>query len=307
MARGNYGFAELPFVLDEIHVMQADILNQTFMGDIVSAGGPQRLGFTGETHNPEAEVGGTTFRYATLLRRYNVSLELLGVDIQMHKVLTDGIETLNATNTQRNFYIPIGGTGGLPFVGLFGFGATDDGGAFAVAVPQMKLSNVPGFDMTGSSVEYSTGSMDGMALPSQIGGAGSQRFAVAIRLFDNYADLVLPTDAAGFKALFTSALTTVPGAPAAPKSFAKTATSITVVFLPPTLTGGNPLTGFAVQYRQGTSGAFTEAANPVAGGAAIRTYVITGLTSGQSYEIQVAALNALGLGAWSPSLTISTS
>ena len=200
MARGTYGFAEIPFVFDELHVMTHDPDAATYSGDVISAAGPQRMGFTGETHNPEAEVGGTTFRYATLLRRYNVTLELLGVDIQLHKVITGGTEELNTAADQRNFFIEVGGSGGLPWFGALGFGATDDGGAFAVLVPQVKLSNVPGFDLTGNTVEYSTGSIDGMALPSRIRGAGEPVFSVQIRTFDDLADLAIPVDAAEFKA-----------------------------------------------------------------------------------------------------------
>ena len=306
MARGTYGFAEVPFVFDELHVMTHDPDAATYSGTVISAAGPQRMGFTGETHNPEAEVGGTTFRYATLLRRYNVTLELLGVDIQLHKVITGGTEELNTAADQRNFFIEVGGSGGLPWFGALGFGATDDGGAFAVAVPQVKLSNVPGFDLTGNTVEYSTGSIDGMALPSRIRGVSGRRYAVAIRLYDKLGDLVIPDSPDTFKAFFTNDLNSFPGAPATPTSSAQTTTSITVNWVAPTQTGGTGLviTGYDVRYRVMGATDYTV----VAGLATTpRNYSITGLTSGTTYEISVRALNIYGPGAWSAVLTQATS
>ena len=207
MAIGTFGFAEVPFVLNEIHIATLDQATAAYTGDIVSAAGPQRLGFTGETHNPELEIAGLTERYGTLLRRYSVSLELAGVDIQFHKVLTGGTEeTSGSPETHRNFFIPIGGNAGLPFVGMIGLGYTDDGGAFAIGTPRFKLSNVPGFDLTGNTVEYSSASLDGMALPFRIRGVGTPRYACIIRLYEDEADFVVPAMVADFKTFFTDDL-----------------------------------------------------------------------------------------------------
>ncbi len=60
-------------------------------------------------------------------------------------------------------------------------------------------------------------------------------------------------------------------------------------------TNGAAITDYDVEYRQGTSGNFTNW--PHTGTA--RTATITGLTNDQSYQVRVRATNAAGSGAWS--------
>ena len=60
---------------------------------------------------------------------------------------------------------------------------------------------------------------------------------------------------------------------------------------------GPPITDYDVQYREGTSGSFTDAGYDGTG----TTTTLTGLTSGTAYEVQVRARNLDGNGAWSDS------
>ena len=89
-----------------------------------------------------------------------------------------------------------------------------------------------------------------------------------------------------------------PSAPSAPTVSGETASRLTVTWTEPANTGP-AITDYDVQYRAGTSGAWTDARH--SGTALIAT--LTGLMAGTSYQIQVRASNAEGTGMWSASAT----
>ena len=96
-----------------------------------------------------------------------------------------------------------------------------------------------------------------------------------------------------------------PGRPAAPSvgATANSDTSLDVSWAAPGLNGGPAITGYNLQYRQGTSGSFTNGPQNVSGTSAM----ITGLTAGTSYQVQVRALNGETPSDWSPAGTGSSS
>ncbi len=86
--------------------------------------------------------------------------------------------------------------------------------------------------------------------------------------------------------------------PSAPTSLSVTAddttpTVLSVSWTAPTNTGKPAITGYAVQYRAGTSGSFTNHPHPDTTTEA----TITGLTPNTAYQVQVSATNADGTGA----------
>ena len=101
-----------------------------------------------------------------------------------------------------------------------------------------------------------------------------------------------------------------PTAPARPtvQTTEKSSTSLDVSWNAPDNTGRPGITGYTVQYREGTSGSFeTTPALDLTDNTAVHTtmtsFTITGgdggLKPGTSYQVQVRAQNAEGLGAWS--------
>ena len=95
-----------------------------------------------------------------------------------------------------------------------------------------------------------------------------------------------------------------PGRPAAPSvgATANSDTSLDVSWTAPGLNGGPAITGYHLQYRQGTSGPWTNGPQNVSGTSAM----ITGLTAGTSYQVQVRALNGETPSDWSSAGTGST-
>ncbi len=91
----------------------------------------------------------------------------------------------------------------------------------------------------------------------------------------------------------TAVAGSAPGAPTIGTSAAGAA-SATVRWTAPTVTGGSPLTGYQVRVLDG-AGQPVAAAQPVA--PTETSVVVTGLTVGTAYRFQVAAVNAVGVGA----------
>jgi hypothetical protein len=76
--------------------------------------------------------------------------------------------------------------------------------------------------------------------------------------------------------------------------------SATAVWTAPANNGGSPITGYEVRVVTGTTQ--VGALRPAAAGAADDiSLAVTGLTNGTSYTLQVRALNAAGVGAYSAS------
>ena len=118
---------------------------------------------------------------------------------------------------------------------------------------------------------------------------------------DSYAVTVTASDGTdSATATVTISVTDVdepPAAPAAPTVSSTSTTSLEVSWMAPTNTGKPAIDNYDLQYRQGTSGNFTNGPQNVTGTSA----TITGLTANTPYQVQVRAHNAEGDGDWSAS------
>ena len=88
-----------------------------------------------------------------------------------------------------------------------------------------------------------------------------------------------------------------PDTPAKPRlaAISGSSTSLAARWTKPGLNGGPDITGYKVEYREGTSGNWENVTHSGAG----VTRTITGLTAGTSYQVQVRALNGETPSAWS--------
>ena len=88
----------------------------------------------------------------------------------------------------------------------------------------------------------------------------------------------------------------VPGVPGGLRVVREELTRARVTWDEP-INEGTPLTGYTMRWRQRPSGAWTETTvtTPAAS--------LTGLSAGSEYEVQVRAVNSVGDGSWSPSVT----
>lgn len=88
---------------------------------------------------------------------------------------------------------------------------------------------------------------------------------------------------------------TVPGAPGKPAGTAGYG-SVALTWTAPASNGGSAVTDYVVQYRPGSSGAWTTFAD---GTSTSLSATVTGLSNATAYTFQVAAVNAIGQGAYS--------
>ncbi len=92
----------------------------------------------------------------------------------------------------------------------------------------------------------------------------------------------------------------IPLAPAAPNGLSASASApgaVTVAWGAPGDDDGHPVTDHVVQYRTAPSGSWTTFED---GASAATTAVVTGLMTGTTYDVRVAAVNAAGVSDWSP-------
>ena len=86
-----------------------------------------------------------------------------------------------------------------------------------------------------------------------------------------------------------------PSTPARPSVFSGSATSLNVMWNPPTNAGRPPITDYDLQYRRGTTGSWMNGPQGVVG----TTETISGLNEDSRYEVRVRARNSDGDSAWS--------
>ena len=122
---------------------------------------------------------------------------------------------------------------------------------------------------------------------------------------NTYVVIVQATSGAGDRALTATQTVTVtvtdddteaPGAPDAPTFPSATASGLTVNWAAPA-NAGPAITGYEVQFREGTSGVWLNWPHSGTG----TTATITGLNASTSYQVRVRAENAEGAGGWSAS------
>lgn len=139
---------------------------------------------------------------------------------------------------------------------------------------------------TGLSLDSSSGVLSGVPTV-----AGSTTFTIAA------------TNSAGSASksvtVAVTASTSVPGAPTG-LSLSAGAAQLVASWTAPSSNGGAAITDYVVQYRTSPSGSWTTFAHTAT---TATSMTVTGLTNGTAYDVQVAAVNSVGTGAYSSSAT----
>ena len=159
------------------------------------------------------------------------------------------------------------------------------------------------------------------------GGVDSSRFSITnagVLTFDSAPNFESPVDVGGnnvynlvvrvtsgtgsrSRGAFQSITVTVddvaeaPSTPSAPTLSSSTSTSLSVGWSAPSNTGP-AITDYDVQYRQGTTGSFTNRSHT----GTSRSTTITGLTASTQYQVRVRASNAEGTSGWSQTASFTT-
>jgi hypothetical protein len=151
-----------------------------------------------------------------------------------------------------------------------------------------------GFPITGYVVQYQTGST---TVNVPLGVVNSRTITGVVNGLP-YTVRVAAVTAAGQGAFSAAAGPVTPiGPAAAPTSVTAVPrdASAQISWVAPTQTGGRPITDYIVRFRLASAVTWSS----VTVGSAATTRLVTGLTNGQSYVFQVAAVTSFGTGAFS--------
>ena len=251
----------------ETDITGATITPYTPVADDVGKQLKVRLSFTDDLGNPESRTSAAT---QAVLAAGNNAPEF-----------TEGTSTTRSvaenTASSRNIGTAIAATDANSGDTLrYTLGGTDMA-SFAIVSTSGQLQ-------TRAALDYETKSSYAVTVSVSDGNGGSDSISVTITVTD---------------------VNEQPGRPAAPSvgATANSDTSLDVSWAAPGLNGGPAITGYNLRYRQGTSGSFTNGPQNVSGTSAM----ITGLTAGTSYQVQVRALNGETPSDWSPAGTGSSS
>ena len=218
-------------------------------------------------------------------------------------IRVDGATETDITGATITPYMPVADDVGKQLKVRLSF--TDDLGN-----PESRTSAATDAD-GGDTLRYTLGGTDmaSFAIVSTSGQLQTQA-ALDFETKSSYAVTVSVSDGNGGSDSIGVTITVTdvneqPGRPAAPSvgATANSDTSLDVSWTAPGLNGGPAITGYNLRYRQGTSGSFTNGPQNVSGTSAM----ITGLTAGTSYQVQVRALNGETPSDWSPAGTGSSS
>ena len=184
-------------------------------------------------------------------------------------------------------------------------GTTDATDADTVTNDVVRYAISGGADSTKFSINMSSGALTFITAPDFESPQDVQSTAPANAPNNNeYVVVVEAQSGAGERQLAVQKTLVVtvenvdgPGKPAAPQVTAMTPTSVSISWSAPDT--GLEISDYDVRYRQGRSGAFTDAGFDGTG----TSTTLTGLTQHAVYEIQVRATNSEGSGPWSDAVT----
>jgi hypothetical protein len=165
-----------------------------------------------------------------------------------------------------------------------------------------------GMPITSYAVQYSSDS--GSTWSTATTNTGSATAAYTVTGLTNGTPYVFRVGAgnvAGLGAYSASSAAatprTVPGIPTAVGAASATR-AIDVTWTAPVVTGGAPITGYAIATSTDNGTTWTTATANT--GTTATSYQVLGLTGGTAYRVRVAALNAAGTGAWSTDVVSAT-
>ena len=242
-----------------------------------------------------------------------LSLTLTGLDaetayqVQVRATNAEGMGAWSATATGTTTAVP-NAAPTFSSTGTFSVAENATTAGTVTATDADALDSITGYAITGGvdrsqfSIDTNTGALTFKSAPNYEAPADAGTN-------NTYVVRVTATGGTSTRVLTATQRITVtvtdvnepPSAPSPPTISAETASGFRVSWTPLANTGP-AITDYDVQYRAGTSGAWTDAGHEGAG----LTLTLTGLDAATAYQVQVRATNAEGMGAWSAAATGTT-
>lgn len=189
-------FGEVSYTLKKLIVASYNIVANTYGTPAVVADGQMMVS------EPEADTDkmrgyGVFTRGLAVPIGATVTFKAGGIDIEALKIVAGATVTTTGTapNRIRKVTLPAGGAG-LPYFGVIGVSATDDGGVAVIGLQAVKLDTVPRYEANGEENKFNVMETTGYAFPQ--GGV-----LETIKFYETEADFDAPDTGAEFLAWFT--------------------------------------------------------------------------------------------------------
>jgi len=189
-------FGEVSYTLKSLIVAAYNIVAGTYGTPVVVADG-QMLVSEPEADTDKLRGYGVYTRGLSVPIGAALTFKAGGLDIEALKVVAGATVTTSGTtpNQVKKVTLPAGGAG-LPYFGVLGVSATDDGGVAVIGLKAVKLDTVPRYEANGEENKFNVWETAGYAFPV----AGVLE---TIKLYETASGFDAPDTGAEFLAWFT--------------------------------------------------------------------------------------------------------
>lgn len=155
-----------------------------------------------EADNDQLRSYGSIKRLLTVVIGAKLKIGMGGVDISAMAIMC-GISNYTSGLTPNQMRRSLWGAGGsgLPYFGMIGTMASDDGGILAVGLQCCKLNTFPKFTLDGKANKFNVSETDAYAVPVAI---SSVDYVMVTRAFETASGYVAPTTGANFLTFFNT-------------------------------------------------------------------------------------------------------
>lgn len=190
-------FAEVSYTLTDL-IVAAYNINDGSYGTPARFADGQLLVSEPEADTDKLRGYGQYTRGLTVPIGARTQLKGGGVDFDVLAIIAAAnIESSgSAPNRVRTVRFPVGGSG-LPYFGVIGVSATDDGGVAVIGLEAVKLDTVPKYTMDGEANKFNIFETAGYAFPQTAG------VLETLKTYETASDWTRPVDGAAFKAFFS--------------------------------------------------------------------------------------------------------
>jgi hypothetical protein len=198
---GSPEFAEISYVLTDCIVAAYNKFANTYSTPAALANG-QKVVIEAEADNDKLRGYGAYTAGLSVITGAKVVMGYGGVDVSIMTIIagvSDSSSGSTPNRVRRNLWAA--GGAGLPYFGLIGTAATDDGGLLVVGCQAVKLNTFPTYTLDGSENKFNINETDGYAFPVAISGTS---YVMVARLIETASTWVAPTTGGAFLSFFTS-------------------------------------------------------------------------------------------------------
>lgn len=198
---GTFEFAEVSYTLTDCIVAAYNKTANTYGVPAALASG-QIVEIEAEADNDELRGYGKKTAKLSVITGAKIKFGAGGIDSNVMAIV-GGITNSTSGTTPNQVRVQKWGAGGagLPYWGLIGTAATDDGGLKIVGLQCCKLDTFPKFTLDGKENKFNVSETDGSAIPIDI---SSVSYLMVTRDVETASGWVAPLVGANFLNFFTS-------------------------------------------------------------------------------------------------------